>query len=164
MDRDAVLKRLASGGHLIYEDLTGVDLSHVNFTELGIDCRGGATRLRKARFVGSVMHGCDFAVADLQEADFSEADLFDANFTEADLTKAVFRAANLYRANLFATNLREADLRRANLRETYLGDADLRGAKLDGAVFDTETVLPDETNWEPGVDITVYTRQSTDTY
>jgi uncharacterized protein YjbI with pentapeptide repeats len=159
MDRDAVLKRLASHGHLIGEDLTGVDLSHINFIELGIRSLGGARRLRKARFAGSNMQWFNFTQCDLSGADFSSADLYAADFTEANLPRTVFFAANLENANLFLTNLREANLEQTNLRGAYLGDADLRGANLDGAIFDTETVLPDETTWEPGMDITAYTRQ-----
>ena len=164
MDRDAVLKRLASGGHLFFEDLTGIDLSRINFIELGIRSLGGARRMRKARFAGSNMQWFNFTQCDLSGADFSSADLYATDFTEANLPRTIFFAANLENANLFWTNLKEANLQQANLRGAYLERADLRGANLDGAIFDTETVLPDETNWEPGADITVYTRQSTDTY
>ncbi|MBL8163067.1 MAG: pentapeptide repeat-containing protein, partial [Anaerolineae bacterium] len=98
----------------------------------------------------------------LSGADLTEIDMSEANLSEADLSEAVLVAANLQAADLFSADLTNADLTFANLSQAYLNgailtnanlnlanlrgadlsQADLRDAFIDGAEFDSETILP----------------------
>ncbi len=76
----------------------------------------------------AVLHGADWAGANLTGANLTGADLTGANLTGANLT-----GADLAGANLTGANLTGADLAGANLAGANLAGADLTGANLTGA-------------------------------
>jgi hypothetical protein len=104
--------------------------------------------------------------------------LANAHLTHADLEGVNLQDVALPNARMALTNLRHAKLTRANLHNVYfksadlqsacLRGADLRGANLNDAnlidahfddetLLNIETILPDNTYWEEGTDISRYT-------
>lgn len=60
---------------------------------------------------------------------------------------------NLFKANLFYANLRGAHLENANLYAAHL-----KNARIDkSTTFNTETILPDQTDWTPDTNFTRFT-------
>ena len=88
----------------------------------------------------------------LWNANLESAILWGSNFEGAILWGANLAGANLWDANLADTNLREVNLQGADL-----WDANLAGAILEDTDFNTMTILPDATHWEPETDMTRYT-------
>jgi hypothetical protein len=81
-----------------------------------------------------------------------EAFLKGAKLRGTDLRGADLRGSDLRRANLIEIDLRKADLRKADLRGSdlrgaNLKEADLRGANLRGAMYNKDTVWPE--NFDP---------------
>jgi hypothetical protein len=99
------------------------------------------------------LEGVDLSQAEMPEADLFEAQLFTANLSHANLQNAVLRRANLQAADLQDANLRETDLQDANLRGADLTGADLQDANLQGAKFNSQTILPDGSQWHPDQDL-----------
>ena len=83
--------------------------------------------------------------ADLQGADLQGANLFRCQLGRADLRNADLRNANVAGAYLYKTDLRGADLRGAVFAQTLKG-AELKQTMLEGARFDSTTVLPFSTD------------------
>ncbi len=128
--------------------------------------------LRGARLWEADWQGADIPHADLQEAKLWKANLRGAGLWQANLANAYMhdaylvgtklQHANLMGADLQSANLEDADLYTADLEGACLQNANLKGAHLHGANlkavrFDEDTVLPDGTNWKPGVDMTRFT-------
>jgi uncharacterized protein YjbI with pentapeptide repeats len=100
----------------------------------------------------------DLCEVDLVGTNLSEADLFMANLVRANLTRANLNntnlcGANLYEANLSGANLEAADLFETNLSGANLAGANLTRAKLNGAqlymaLYDDNTILPED--FDPG--------------
>lgn len=144
--------------------------------------------LRGANLYGSNLQGADLHRANLQRVDLGRANLKNVGLSEANLQNAscsgaILTGANLWSANLQGIDLRDAELQKANLWyaslqgaylfrttlwhakliEANLQGVDLRGAKLYGADlsgtrFNENTILPDESNWTQGIDITKFTK------
>ena len=118
--------------------------------------------LRKVNLFGTDLQGAILGDADLREAFLVQAnlqavDLREANLAGAYLGEAILREANLQNANLQETNLIAADfqgatLRGATLKGAKMGGVDLEGADLRGASFNSDTILPDKTNWTENTD------------
>lgn len=128
--------------------------------------------LSKADLNGANLHRAQLNQADLWNADLSDSDLSGAWLQEARLWQATLEDANMWQARLQGANLRSANLRGARLNETKLEHADLRdtdlgatnfekarldGVNLRGARFDPETILPDGSNWNDQIDVTIFT-------
>lgn len=142
-------------------DLSGAHLQNVRLARADLF----QVRLRNANLAGCYLGATNLEGADLQNAvlrdgNLREVRLPEANLSGADLQRAHMAAANLRGAILTRANLRSANLWRAKLQNADLTDADLSGANLDYAEFDTETILPDGSNWMPGMDITRFTNGS----
>ena len=79
--------------------------------------------------------------ADLKGADLQGANLFHCQLGHADLRNADLRNANVAGAYLFKADLRGADLRGAKFAQSLTG-AELKQTLLEGARFDSSTMLP----------------------
>ena len=60
-------------------------------------------------------------------------------------------------ANLEHSNFTKSTLFRVRFRGTNLRNMNLRHAKLEGVIFDENTILPDGQNWSRNVDLTCFT-------
>lgn len=138
---------LSSGGQEgARADLTGEDLSSLDFGDAGLDrailddaiLRNA--RLTRASFDGANLRGADFSNArmryanlrnaDLQNTNFSGADLRAANFSNSELQGANLESANLDEANFSDSNLKGAEFSQGSLRGTVFTNADLQDADL----------------------------------
>ena len=128
-DHKPLIDRIHDG-----EDLTGADLSNLDFSEQELirarlrQCRG-----RKTNFMKATLRYADFAGADLQEAYFIGANLLEANFENADLRQADLYLADLTRARLMGANLEAANLESACLQAADLTRANFHAANLNQA-------------------------------
>jgi hypothetical protein len=143
--------------------------------------------LRGARLRAAHLQETDLRLANLREAALTDCHLQGANLGDADLRDADLRDAHLHGANLWSADLRSTVLMRAHLQESAFEFADLRGAllefadlegaslvkaklqganlweanlkdaRLDGAVFDEHTLLPDRSTWSPDTDMKRFT-------
>jgi len=90
---------------------------------------------------GKDLRGAYLYEAQLKNADFRGANLEKTQLGHADLRGADFRGAKLSGAYLHKADLSGADLRGAELH-SKIGGAELNMVKLEGARFDSRTVLP----------------------
>jgi uncharacterized protein YjbI with pentapeptide repeats len=90
---------------------------------------------------GKDLRGAYLFEAKLKNVDFRGANLEKAQLGHADLRGADFRGAKLTGAYLRKADLSGADLRGAELH-SKIGGAELNTVKLEGARFDSRTVLP----------------------
>ncbi|MEL6147990.1 MAG: pentapeptide repeat-containing protein [Chloroflexota bacterium] len=96
----------------------------------------------------------------LRHANLRRVRLSGANLREASMNGADLRYADLSGAQLQQASLAEADLWDVDFRGTDLQGAVLTGAQnIRNAKFDTGTCLPDSSMWEPGTDVTRFTRR-----
>ncbi|MBI5666720.1 MAG: pentapeptide repeat-containing protein [Chloroflexi bacterium] len=119
-----------------------------------------AVRILTARgwLVDGLLRNAHLSRANLAGANLQKVDLTDAHLGLANLHKARLTGANLTRSYLQGANLEGATLSGARLAGANLNDANLLGAHLDAETgFDTETILPDCTYWEPGADLSRFT-------
>lgn len=160
----AATEELRRYGWLTDGSLRGADLSGANLC--GADLRGA--NLRGVNLLQAKLKKANLSNAYLKDADLFDANLEKAKLIDAHLQKAFLINANLQKANLLgaclkdghltSANLEEANLCGANLQGADLQKAILKGANLTGARFDG-AVLPDGTDWIPGIDITRFTNQ-----
>lgn len=92
--------------------------------------------------------GLDFSGAYLMHADLQGADLSDSCLAGADLFGADLRGARLVSADLAGANLDASDLRGANLSNATLDQSTVQLARLDA-----DSILPDASRWQPGLDL-----------
>ena len=138
--------------------------------------------LRKADFRGEV----DLSGANLQGTDFENALLIEVNLSMADVRGANLGHAHLELSNLFKADLRGANLMHANLGSARLIRANLQGAyllnaKISGPFFGVRrlpdinnaggsavefppTILPDGTEYTPGISLDRYTNGDDDEF
>jgi len=161
-----------SDGSLNNIDLSNVNLEDAELLRASFEyanlVEGNLQRakLYRANFQGAILQRVNFTDADLSFANLAEADLTNAILTRADLfhadlsgafmsqinlQHAALQNANLQGAFMFAANLRGANLKNASLQNAFLENADLynaklEGAELEGAVYNSETVWPDDFN------------------
>lgn len=127
------------------EDLHGIDLSGA---DLSISDLSGSlladANLEGADLTGAVLDGADLSAARLVGADLSGASLMGVDAPLLDATGADFSDAWLCGAQLAGSHFADADLSRASLVGADLsGVTGLEDADLDGAYFDTDTLLPE---------------------
>lgn len=145
-------------------DLSGLDLSHMNFSDgIFMSCRFEDCEGRGVKFTGAILRSSAFDRADLTNADFQRSDLRSASFQDAIMAGASlgrsdmrrdaysddassFKGAVLTRANFTDSKMKGADLSGAIMQETNLSNADLRGAsfrsaELAGVVLAGATVI-----------------------
>jgi membrane protein implicated in regulation of membrane protease activity len=106
------------------------------------------------------LQGAKLYGANLQKATLAGVNLQGANLFLAELQGSRLVGANLQETTLSGTNLREAELIFAELQGARLNGADLEDAILEATVFDEKTLLPDDTNWKTGADLTRFTDPS----
>lgn len=95
-------------------------------------------------FLRAYLQGAQLRGAMLGGTDLFDADLASADLRGADLGAANLSNANLSNADLTGANLAGADLSDANLRGTDFSGANLLGADLRGAIYDRNTVFPED--------------------
>ncbi|HVI88275.1 MAG TPA: pentapeptide repeat-containing protein, partial [Dongiaceae bacterium] len=103
-------------------DLTGLDLSHMNFSEaIFLNCNLRNIEGRGVKFVGAILRGSKFDNAKLINADFSKADLRSTSFEEAQLINAFLERSDLRldlgNAEERMVSFKNADLTRASFAE-----------------------------------------------
>ncbi|MFC1961176.1 pentapeptide repeat-containing protein [Chloroflexota bacterium] len=123
------------------------------------------------------LQGKDFWKANLQGAELDGANLKDSSFPAANLRQVRLADCNMQNVWASATNFQEAKLWRSNLQQANLAESDFQGAELVGAnlqgarlslanlqgtnlnlvKYDSNIVLPDDTNWSPNTDMTRFT-------
>jgi hypothetical protein len=131
------------GANLIGANLEGANLIYIN--------------LRSATVHYANLQEANLEGANLRWVGLMDANLQSANIWYADLGWAKLEGANLQEANLRNTDLGWARLMDANLQGTDLLGVNLLAANLSGASFDTNTVLPDGTNWTTETDMSRFT-------
>jgi hypothetical protein len=129
--------------------------------------------LKNAPLNWANLQGTNLTRAKLQHAELQHANLQNAFMTgtelqgtklaaaslkRADLVGAKLQQANLFVANLYGANLFAAHLEGADLRSAYL----LKVSGLEGAHFDGNTRLPDDTDenpsfWQQGMSFSHFT-------
>ncbi len=129
-----------------YSFLPAVDLRDA-------DLRGA--RLFSAEMEGALMGGVDLtgaalgrshlSCARLEKSHLRSAYLVQAQLDRATLTGADLRGANLREANLSGADLEEAKLSGANLSGADLSNVFLSNKDIEGAIADSETILPPNT-------------------
>ena len=119
-----------SGAYLIGTHFIGANLNKANFSgaHLSGDARPSTTHLT--------------GVNRRNRANLSEANLREANFSGAYMEASFLIRTDMRGADLRKTHLSGADLREADLRETNMSGADLDNAKLIGAKYNDNTILP----------------------
>jgi uncharacterized protein YjbI with pentapeptide repeats len=157
------VKELRAKGWFRDGSLRGVHLRRANLQGAAL-AKADLERavLREANLTKAYLGETNLRVADLQGAILCEANmrnviLTQANLTGADLRRAYVPDADLSQVNLSDSNLRDANLWQAKLHGANLHKADMRGALLHGTRFDTDTVLPDNTNWTADTDMNRFT-------
>jgi len=122
---------------LYFQDgsLRGADFSGAQWQK-GRMAKGDYERiiLANADLRGIYLGNAKLKKADLQNANLQNANLRDANFMGANLSGADFIDAHMAGVNLCGANLTGANLERANLW---------------GVQFDSTTIMPDGTFWQP---------------
>ncbi|MFB6455285.1 pentapeptide repeat-containing protein [Chitinophaga sp. Hz27] len=108
-----------------YLDYSGQDLTNHNFTTMHRDALVGA------KFVNSILNGCQFANMDLSDADF----------TGAVMGRSQKGPCSLAAAALNHTNFTNADMTDANLQYVTLTATNFTNAKLIGALFGLNMVI-----------------------
>lgn len=106
-------------------DFSGKDMTDYNFTTMARDALVGA------KFVNSILNGCQFANMDLTNADF----------TGAVMGKSQKGPVSLAAAVLDHTIFRNADMKYANLQYATLTATDFTKAQLMGALFGLNMVI-----------------------
>lgn len=100
--------------------------------------------LPEAPLVGTDLNATDLTDAVLRGADLSSASLRRSNLRGTDLRGSDIRMASLSHSNLTGASLRHARLDGADLTGADLTGADLSGATLSRAVYDGETIWPQQ--------------------
>lgn len=100
-------------------DYSGKDMTDYNFTTMAKDALVGA------KFVNSILNGCQFANMNLTNADF----------TGAIMGKSQKGPVSLAAANLDHTIFQKADMKYANLQYATFTATDFTNAQLIGALF-----------------------------
>ncbi|MEO0563950.1 MAG: pentapeptide repeat-containing protein [Chloroflexota bacterium] len=108
--------------------------------------------LEEAKLSGVRMGRADVRHARMDFADLSGAHLYFANMERADMSGSDLRGTVLTGANL-----RHADVVAAKLQGALLSEADLTHCKIDRAIFDETTQLPDKSNWSRKTDMRRFT-------
>ncbi|MBD2056125.1 pentapeptide repeat-containing protein [Oculatella sp. FACHB-28] len=117
-----------SRAYLFEADLSGFDLSHVNFSRV---CLIGAN-LKRANLSGAELDGAYASGANLSEANLSGANLRSANLSEANLNGADLTSAQLEATDLTAAQLTGACLENWRIsRTTKLHKVESRYVYLD---------------------------------
>ncbi|MFL5653541.1 MAG: pentapeptide repeat-containing protein [Ktedonobacteraceae bacterium] len=125
-------------------DLRGVDLSHVNLSNLplmrlhaGLSLKEGRhATVEQSRAAAANLAKADLSNAQLQGAQLSRVSLDEAVLVETHLEGADLGKASLKQAILAGTHLERADLTKAQLEGSTLLEAHLEGAMLQGAYLD----------------------------
>ncbi len=162
---------------LVIERLTRREVERERITELMIQMRSrsdvlalqavellrlrGALRdgsLSQANLVGGNLAGADLSQASLIGARMANmnlegANLFQAQLTNTDLSNANLRHVNFVNADLESADFYDSDLTYAVFRSPFKGV----WGQLIEATFNSETVLPDGTNWTPETDMRRFT-------
>jgi uncharacterized protein YjbI with pentapeptide repeats len=138
---------------MIYADLQEANLGEANLQGANL----GTASIQKATLAKANLQGADLTHADLQKADLTGANLQGVSLWEANLQEANLWEANLQKADAQGANLRGVSLWKAHLQGANLWEANLQEANLEHAHFDEDTILPDESNWMPGIDIARFT-------
>lgn len=112
------------------------------------------TNLQNASLINAQLINTKFIKSNLKNANLKGAILKKANLKYAQLKKANLSYVNLNYANLASTNLAGANLENAILQNANLHYADIRGANLknaklieanlQGTIYNSETILPDD--------------------
>lgn len=113
--------------------------------------------LGEANLEEAFLPGVNLQQAYLAFTNLQRAALWGANLQDARLGNAKLQRADLHKANLQGADLWYADLREARFAGADLTGASLQNARLEDAVFDEKTKLPDETNWTLETDMTRFT-------
>ncbi len=129
IDRKTAIRLIQS------KDFSGHDLRSISARDMNLDGLNAASALlRDANFKNASLHRSNFSKANLSNAHFENADLRYANLVGADLEGADFANADLRSANLTNCSLIGASFCRF----------DNNGQAIDGARFDSQSVVPEE--------------------
>ncbi|CAM2006819.1 pentapeptide repeat-containing protein [Acanthopleuribacter pedis] len=115
-------------------DLSGVDLSKVNFIRANLNGANlSKCRLNSANLINAELAGVNFSGATLTDANLQNANLAGANFNRVELSRVNFTGATLRGALLNRVDLAQATLLNADLSDANLLHADLSQAHMEGA-------------------------------
>lgn len=169
---------IVQGDTLVGADLSGLDLSRVEFKNLDMtDANLSNTTLSSAFFSGVDLTCANLSGAKMDFAVFRKVDASGANFDRTICTPVVFTETSICRASFINASLQEntfarvnaigADFTGANLSNTMMSVVDLRGAIVNDADFTNTKLatvmnipkqLVDSTNIVPQGEIVVYKR------
>lgn len=145
--------------HLVFCDLSGVNLVGANFTKA--DLRTSilkGSRMPKFCFDKANLSGADFSGCYLVESSFKEASLFKCKLSGAKLTRASLNEASLVQADLSGADLTSADVSQAkfagdlpslsSLTFFFLILSILTGANLSNIVGFTQDQFRSARTWK----------------
>ena len=136
---------------ILYLPNTNLRLANLVLTSLeGANLKDSI--LINANLYGTSMGGTNLQNADLENVNLKHADIIDTDFSSANLKGADLQNSFVTLSNLQNTNLENTNLENVDFRWSYLRNAD-----LTNATFNTETRLPDETNWTTDTDMGRFT-------
>jgi uncharacterized protein YjbI with pentapeptide repeats len=148
LSKAILFKTNLSGAKLKDTTLTGATLTGANLSSANLS----SAILKDAILTGAILTGATLTDAILRGANLSGANLSGAKLNDADLdgaklTGAILKDANLTGANLNYAKLRDADLTGADISGANLQNATISNTKLQGALYNAETVFP--ANFDP---------------
>ena len=120
------------GSYLERADLSGKDLSGVNFSN---------ANLRRADLSKTNLRGAKFVKADLSCASLYQADCEGADFSGADMSMSYYKAASFKDARMCYCTLRNSMGKNALFFDTDLRGSDMLNAFLVGARFDGANIF-----------------------
>jgi uncharacterized protein YjbI with pentapeptide repeats len=158
LSKSNLVQENMSGATLVSVELSQGDLHRTDLSEANLEgTRFGGANLQEVVFSNSNLREALLGDANLSLANLTNANLQEANFIGADLRDANLSNSDLQEAYLGLVTLLGADLRDANLKGANFWRADLRYVNLEGAIFDENTWLPDDTNWTSDTDMSRFT-------
>ncbi len=107
------------------------------------------SNLSNSHLIRANLKDARFSICNFQHSLFTAASAQNASFWGGDFTGADLSRSNFANANLRRTKLNGVQLIRTNLTAVDLHKADLTDALIQDTDFDTNTILPDGSNWSP---------------
>lgn len=105
-----------------------------------------------------LLSGLDLSNVKMTGSNLTNVNLLNTKFNNAILNETLFIGADLIStqmkgANLIKANFENAVLQSVDLRGAIMSGAIFLNAKIDGLIFDSDTILPDGNKWKPEFDV-----------
>ena len=117
--------------------------------------------LINANLSGSNLENIDLRGSNLNYTKFIDCNLYSSKISHSTLENVDLTGANLVNADLSYSSFCNSKLERclldgANLTGCNLFGANIKGVRLEHAIFDSETIMPNGQKWIQGQDLTLF--------